>query len=807
MDNKYIHTHIDNIADSISAKRDFKAINVIKDFVVVGGGLAGTCAAIAAARNGLKVALVQDRPILGGNSSSEIRVWSLGAIGGGNFFYEETGIIGEMKLENLYRNSEGNPYFWDAVLLDFVKREENIELFLNTFINEVTTDPKSNSIVSCTGWQMGSEKKIKFHAPIFADCTGDGTLGYLAGAEYMMGREGRDVYGESMAPDKGDNYTLGSSIFFYTKKTDRKVRYVKPDFAYDAQKIKQILANGNRIVSVKGSGCDYWWFEFGGTLNTISDNEKIKDELQKLVYGIWDYIKNSGEFDADYYTLEWISYIPGKRESRRLLGDYVLKQDDLVSQRIFEDAACYGGWSIDTHPPEGIYSKEPACKQIKVGVYTIPLRSMYSKNINNLLFAGRNISASHIAFASTRVMNTTAMMGHAIGTAAYFCINNGVSPRGIYEDKALLENYKNQLLKEDCTIIGMKNSDPMDIARQAKVSASSFRTPQNIIPVEHSKQIVKDLYITFPVVKNVNAFQILMDVNEDTNLEAALFIPDRPQNFIPERLINKLTLRLNKGKAIWVDIPVNIDIEYTGPAILKISPNPNLGIYESKESCTGIFYYFVNDGRRVYNPCFRYKTNSKKCSVCDSRDLVDSSNVNYSEDKNDIRSITDINNLYIPENVTNGYNRPYILPNLWISGRISRDKSQYIDLRFDEEKTINEIVLFFNPNLNTERNNLRPGFWKEEDSQMPKELVKEYKIYALDDNGNHLQPKRLLIHERNNKSRYVRLSFSEDLSNFSNCNCGIDDEHVNEIKAKGIRIEVIDTWGNPYAEIFEVRVY
>jgi len=648
---------------------------------------------------------------------------------------------------------------------------------------------------------MGTEKKFKFHAPIFADCTGDGTLGYLAGAEYMMGREGKDKYGESMAPDKEDNYTLGSSIFFYTKKTDKKIRYVKPDFAYDAQKIKQILAIGNRIVSVKGSGCDYWWFEFGGTLNTIGDNEKIKDELQKLVFGIWDYIKNSGEFDADYYTLEWVSYIPGKRESRRLLGDYVLKQDDLVSQRIFDDAACYGGWSIDTHPPEGIYSKEPACNQIKVGAYTIPLRSMYSKNINNLLFAGRNISASHIAFASTRVMNTTAMMGHAIGTATYFCINNGVNPRGIYEDKVLLEKYKNQLLKEDCYIIGMKNSDPLDIARQASVSASSVRVPQNLVPVEPSRQITKDLYITFPIVKNVDAFQLLMDVSEDTTLELSLFIPDKPQNFIPERLIKRLTLSLNKGKAIWIDIPVNIDIEYAGPMIVKISSNSNVGIYESKESCTGIFCYFVNDGRRVYNPCFKYKTSPEQLNESDRKAIGTKLDNGY------ISHVNNINNLYTPENVINGYNRPYILPNLWISDKITSEKPQYIDLRFNEEKTINEIVLFFNPNLNIERNNLRPGFWKEEDSYMPKELVKEYKIYTLDDDGNDVQPARLLIHEKNNKSRYVRHSFSESPNNFSERDNGFDDEFVSKIRAKGIRIEVIDTWGNPYVEIFEIRVY
>ncbi len=761
-----------------------------KDFVVVGGGLAGTCAAIAAARNGLKVALVHERPVLGGNSSSEIRVWSLGAIGGGNHFYEETGIIGEMKLENLYRNPEGNPFIWDTVLLDFVKREKNIELFLNTTVYEIAMDNDVSKILSCTGWQLGSERKIIFYSPIFADCTGDGTLGYFAGAEYITGREGKNDYNESLAPEKADNYSLGSSIFFYTKKTEKKVRYVKPDFAYDGEKIKQILTQGNRIVSVKDSGCDYWWFEYGGILNTISDNEEIRDELQKLVYGIWDYIKNSGEFEADNYTLEWISYIPGKRESRRLLGDYVLKQGDLRSQRIFEDAVCYGGWSIDTHPPEGIYSKEPGCKQIRVGAYTIPFRTMYSRNIDNLLFAGRNISATHIAFASTRVMNTTAMMGHAIGTAAYFCVSNQIKPRGIYKDKNLLKKYKSRLLKEDCYIIGMKNNDPLDIAKQATVTASSMRVPENTIPAVYSKSssiqvesdkqtttiykkldLNKGMYITFPVKGKFDTLQILMDVIDDTTLEVSLLIPEKPQNFIPEKLIKQKTLSLSKGTANWTDIPFNL--EYTGTMIVRISPNASAKIYESEESCTGVFCC-VNPGtRKTYNPCFRFKTYTN---------LTDESlpNSNISN----ISNVSKIPSIYSPYNIIKGYNRPYLLPNLWISDRITPKTPQYIELNFKEEKMINEIILFFNSNLNMERNNLRPGFWGDEGCEMPEELVKEYKIYALKEAG---QPSQLLIHKKDNIHRYVKHSFG--------------------CKANGIRIEIIDTWGNPYAEIFEVRIY
>ncbi len=720
--------------------------NIVKDFVVIGGGMAGICAAIAAARNGLKVALVHERAVLGGNASSEIRVWCCGATGGGNQFAEETGIIGEMKLENLYKNPEGNPLFWDSILLDFVRREKNIELFLNTTVNKVAMQTTS-IIKSCTGWQMASERELVFNAPFFADCTGDGTVGFMAGAEYRVGREGSGELSETMAPDKEDSHTLGNSIFFYTKKTDKKVRYVKPDFAYNWEKVKEILQIGDRQVSEHYSGCDYWWFEYGGIFDTIHDNEKIKEELQRLVYGIWDYIKNSGEFDADYYTLEWISYIPGKRESRRFVGDYILKQQDLEMQRIFEDAVCYGGWSIDTHPSEGIYSKEAPCKQIRVGAYTIPFRSLYSKNIDNLLFAGRNISTSHIAYASTRVMNTTSLMGHAIGTAAYFCTKHNASPREIYSNNQYLAEYQSKLSKEDCYIIGRKNTDAFDLARNASITASSVRKLENFISSE-TVGLNNGMVILFPCRERVDTLSLKLDVLNDTKIALSLYESVIPQNFKPEKLIKDVELNVCKARDFWLDIP--LEHTFTGFLAVQLHSTPFVRLHTSKESFTGVFGYEKATCHPYVNPCFRM-TPSEAINTVD--------------------------------NIINGYNRPYLLPNLWISDKLDKNTSQFVELAFENQQTVNEVILFFNPDFNALRNNLRPTWTLPVDSIMPGELVKEYRLIGYSKDNIEV-----LAHEKNNYRRYVR-------------------HETGSKKIDKLRIEVIDTWGNPYAEIFEVRIY
>lgn len=281
------------------------------DITIVGGGLSGVCAAIAAARLGQSVALVQNRPVLGGNSSSEIRVWVVGATSHGiNRFARETGIMGELFVENQYRNPEGNPYLWDLTVLEAVKAEKNIQLFLNTDVHEIEmAEDEADQIQSVTGWIMGSERRIQFISSMFLDCTGDGLIGFLAGANFRIGREARSEFGEDWAPETADAITLGSTILFYTKDVGQTVKYIPPKLAKDITTtsipIKRVIRSGD-------SGCHYWWIEWGGELDTLHDNELIRDELTSVIYGVWDYIKNSGKFEADSLTLEWVGSIPGK---------------------------------------------------------------------------------------------------------------------------------------------------------------------------------------------------------------------------------------------------------------------------------------------------------------------------------------------------------------------------------------------------------------------------------------------------------------------------------------------------------------
>ncbi len=454
---------------SLGKSRVVTAKSLDADVVVVGGGMAGVCAAIAAARNGASVVLIQDRPVLGGNSSSEIRMHIVGADCSGrrnDTDSRETGILEELRLEDAVRNPQRSFNMWDLLLYEWVKREHNITLMLNT---------------SCIGVQMSEETRIgavialrnstedlfTVRGKVFIDCSGDGRLGVEAGAEFRKGREGRDEFGESLAPPKSDHKTLGSSILFITRKHDRPMPFKPPDWIRKFPRCEDLP---HRPHSSWEYG--YWWVEWGGELDTIKDNERIRDELLAIALGVWDHIKNSGLHpESENWALEWLGFLPGKRENRRFIGDYILTQHDLERGEIFEDGVAYGGWAIDLHPPEGIDTKEPPNIAVKVPLYNIPFRCLYSRNIGNLLFAGRNISATHVAFGSTRVMGTCSVMGQAVGTAAALCVHYNCTPREL--GKEAIKELQQLLFKQDAYIIGVTNSDPYDIARTAEVKASS----------------------------------------------------------------------------------------------------------------------------------------------------------------------------------------------------------------------------------------------------------------------------------------------------------------------------------------------
>lgn len=438
------------------------------DVLVAGGGLAGVCAAIAAARHGAKVVLVQDRSRLGGNSSSEVKMHVVGANQhNGRPGWREGGILEELRLADAVNNHQRCWELWDLLLYDKVVSEPNITLLLETAVYAATV--KNGRITETMARCDKSERLYRIRASMYCDCTGDSRLGLEAGAEIRTGREARSEFGESLAPEKRDEGTLGSSILFTSRLYRNPVSFTPPKWA---RKIAKEQLIHRKITSWEYG---YWWIEWGGYRDVIGDNERIRFELLSIVMGVWDYIKNSGEFpDSKMWGMDWVGFMPGKRGSRRLAGDHILTQNDLMKGG-FPDAVAIGGWAMDAHPPEGFDRPDlpPNTVLSPPEVYDIPLRSLYSRNIANLFMAGRNISASYVAFTSARVMATCAVEGQAVGTAAAQCVEAGLAPRQLARDAKQVARLQETLLRDDQSIKGKRNQDPGDLARKAAVTASA----------------------------------------------------------------------------------------------------------------------------------------------------------------------------------------------------------------------------------------------------------------------------------------------------------------------------------------------
>ena len=448
------------------------------DLLVVGGGMSGVCCALAAARLGTQVILVQDRAMLGGNASSEIRMHIVGATGlhaGLPLSLEsrEGGIIEEIRLELAVRNPQRSAAVFDLILYELCRAEPNLTLLLNTTV--VGARVEEGRIRDVVAERPSTEDRFTIAATMFADCTGDGRLGAEAAVPVMRGREGQAAFGETLAPEEGDAKTLGSTILFQAKQHHRPMPYVAPPWVRKFQPSDFALRPFGKRGSDLGLEYGYWWIEWGGCLDTVKDNERIRDELLAITLGIWNHIKNESGVDVSHWALDWIGMVPGKRESRRFVGQHILTESDLMNSRAFPDAIAFGGWPIDLHPPEGVDAPtEAPCTQNHLRwLYDIPLRSCVAGNLENLFFAGRNLSATHIAFASTRVMATCAAVGQGVGTAAALALKAGVIPAEIASSSELMRSIQQRLLRDDAYLIGRPRADADDLAPSAVVTASS----------------------------------------------------------------------------------------------------------------------------------------------------------------------------------------------------------------------------------------------------------------------------------------------------------------------------------------------
>src|SRR5690625_405811 len=675
--------------------------------------------------------------------------------------------MGELFVENQYRNPEGNPYYWDILILEKVQAEENIQLFLNTDVHEVEADgnEKNRTIKSVTGWMMGSERRIRFDSNVYLDCTGDGLIGFLAGARYRLGRETSDEFNESLAPLESYDILLGSTILFYTRDEGFPVKYVPPAFAKDITKTPIPM---NRIIRSGDSGCHYWWIEWGGELDTVHDNERIRDELWSVIYGIWDYIKNSGKFEAENLTLEWVGSIPGKREYRRFVGDYILNQNDILEQNLFDDRVAFGGWSIDLHPPKGMYDDKSGAHHVQPdGNYHIPFRSLYSENVSNLLFAGRNISATHIAFGTTRVMATCAIMGEAAGTGAALAVQKNKTPKEIHKEH--MEELQQILLRQEGAILGVSNQDQYDQARIAEVSASSTLKAINVEQADEEYSLLHDIGFMLPAHKNMQSLQILATVLEATTLEIELWDTGKRQNYIPMNLMEKQTIEVEKGKLQWIDTTLSFDGLTENNVFIIVKANEHLNLHLSHQPVTGVLSFYHREVKK-----------SNLHSYSDSSKILEWTMKGMERKVFCMRTSNDLS-AYEPQKIINGYVRPYGGPNIWVSNEMDDGQEEWIDLKWDQSITLKEIQLTFNDDVNEDLINLhrhRTPF------EIIPELVRDYRIEAYI-NGKWTT----ILSEQDNRKR-KRVHILPD-----------------HIQTERIRLFVEKTNGCPRAEVIEVRAY
>lgn len=716
------------------------------DVIVVGGGSAGVPAALAAARMGAKTALIQNRPVLGGNCSKELGVPVKGA-GFSNSGWRETGIIEEAELLRMRMNQNHNS---DAFKL-LCDNEENLEVFYNQHVfDAVMKNDKQIEGVKAVSTLTG--KITEYEGTKFIDCTGDGWLGYFAGAEYRYGRESKDEFNESLAPDTADSITMSGCIMggdmagfgtaFRSTKTDKPVEFVRPSWV---QEIDKLIGYGRRIHSLESFERGNWWMEHEGTVNDLWDAEEARDELIKISLSYWDYVKNKNDRwnfvktdiskeEIRYLKLVAIPIMDARRETRRLVGDYVLTQHDVISDRNFSDRITYGGWPLDVHHPKGIFSGEEGSFEFDlfIPVYTIPFRSTYSKNIDNLLFAGRCGSFTHLGLGSPRVQATLATMGQAAGTAAAMCIEKNINPRDIYKNH--ISELQQTLLKNDQSIPGIINEDSKDLARDAKITASSYQTEEETSPEDFilSKSIsigMNDNSVLIPCT-DIRKFQKIRLYPLTKNKQATsveFLVKGIKEGSGAEQIteISRHSFDIPAHTKRWIGIPVdNIipeDFDY-----LKIEL-PNV---------KGLSW-----------PILRW----------------------FGEATNPVIEPAD----YMPENTINGSTRlKENSKSLWVSDPLL-PFPQWMELDFGKRTAFNTIQLTFDTDLSSANpENIRQ-----------KVCVKSYKLSALI------------------KGEWGDLAESEN--NFQRHRI----HNFKKVRADKLRLTIRETNGAPSARVFEIRVY
>jgi len=753
--------------------------------VVIGGGLAGFCAAVAAARLGIRTCIVQNRPVFGGNSSSEIRVTPHGACAF-HAYARETGIISELLIaeraanhEEIFENGWTNSV-WDMTLYDMAQATPNLTIKVNTDIFDVIKRSE-RTIGAVKGRVQNAETELQLNADVFIDASGDGTVAHLAGCEWRLGSESKDEFNEPHAPVKASKDVMGSSIHFKTKYIGKPCEYKAPEWAMHYDDAGFFYKQGRPPKQEKGG---YWWIEIGVPYDTIIDNEVIRHELTRHALGVWDWMKNKDPKMKELtknYALDWVGQVPGKRESRRIMGQYLMTENDPQNCTVFDDEIAYGGWFIDLHTPGGLLAanSEPASNEeystfsdyaVKsyAGPYGIPLRSLIAKDCDNLMMAGRNISVTHAALGTVRVMNTTALMGQAAGTAVAIALKNNIA---ITEAPGkLIKQIQQQLLRDGCFLPNYKNSDIDDVALNATITASSQSLLYGAGPessgVNNGLNIWHDQpqYLTEKLDKRKGQMIAIGETIIDT-IEVYLHNTSAAKQ--------RFNIQLKESKGIWdysvctgsviaeafldvlpgkhwVKWPINLINAPKGNFVrLDILPNPAIEWLRAGKVESGhVSMYQISDDK------MRRFGNGETLSF----------------------RISPPQACFGPENVLSGVTRPHAFTNLWKSDP-NMPLAQWLQLNWDSEQQIQTVELTFPGHLLREYH-AYPPFYR--DPQCPK----DYQIMAFNDGEWEI-----IADVKNNFQRHIKHQLPKSVS------------------TKKLRVQIDATNGDPSAQIYEVRCY
>jgi hypothetical protein len=747
------------------------------DVVVCGGGLAGFCAAVAAAREGASVCLVQDRPVFGGNSSSEIRVPPQGAASF-HAYARETGIISELLIEERARNHE-NPTFdngyinsvWDMVMYDMAVSTPGLTFRLNTTVTDVTMRDE-RTVDAVVARVSHAETELTLRARTFIDCTGDGVVAALAGCEWRMGTEGRDEFGEPHAPERASDGVMGSSIHFKAKDVGYPVPFTAPDWAVRYDNPDFFYKHG-RWPSDPRSG--FWWIELSVPWHTIYDNETLRHELTRHVLGIWDWIKNRDprlKDEATTYALDWIGQVPGKRESRRIIGEYFMTEHDPLQKTVFHDEVAYGGWFIDLHEPGGLlaeFSEKAAVEghtggsymaKSYVGPYGIPLRILIAKGMNNLMMAGRNVSVTHAALGTVRVMGTTALMGQAAGTAAAIALRAGIPVRQVPETETI-RAVQQALLRSGCFLPNAANEDPRDLARQATARASSeaLLAGGDPAPLEDGRaadalERRRGQWIAVGA-DRIERLAVFLgtDAEQAQEVEARLYTVDHLWDYRvePGEPLAAAVLTVPPGAGGWVEWPVGLDVSAQRGRYVRLDllANPLVRWHAAHAIEPGhVSAFELGNGLMR-----RYGTGAMMSFRLDPPQPC-----------------------YGAASVLSGVSRPYRSPNLWRSDP-SLPLPQWLELTWAHPVQIRRVELTFPGHLLRDYRNY-PGLHR--DPQCPKDVAAEAFVdggwVPLGELRGNYQRRRDIVAER-------------------------------PVVTDRLRVTVLATNGDPSAAIYEIRCY